>query len=146
MGWDSWVFWKKAVIWDLRLDEASWDSNLGKASPVVCYRMCVRLCSQWVESWRRTNSQLSKNCVSLSLSSCVENLKVKKVIKVLYLNQESRQCFVFFGFLCVWTFYACERLTHPYICIMYFLHIRRLWLCYIHTCNFRINILHYMPT
>ena len=26
--------------------------------------------------------------------------------------------------------YACERLTHPYICIMYISHIRRLWLCY----------------
>ena len=27
------------------------------------------------------------------LSPCVENLKVKKVIKVSYLNKESRQCF-----------------------------------------------------
>ena len=27
------------------------------------------------------------------LSPCVENLKVKKVIKVSYLNQESRQCY-----------------------------------------------------
>ena len=29
----------------------------------------------------------------VSLSPCVENLEVKKVIKVSYLNQESRQCF-----------------------------------------------------
>ena len=35
----------------------------------------------------------------VSLSPRVENLKVKKVIKVSYLNQESRQCFA--GFLCI---------------------------------------------
>ena len=35
----------------------------------------------------------------VSLSSRVENLQVKKVIKVSYLNQESRQCFA--GFLCM---------------------------------------------
>ena len=31
--------------------------------------------------------------LSLSLSTRVENLNLKKVIKVSYLNQESRQCF-----------------------------------------------------
>ena len=36
--------------------------------------------------------------VSLSLLVS-KNLKAKKVIKVSYLNQESRQCFVFFGLL-----------------------------------------------
>ena len=46
----------------------------------------------------------------VSLSPCVKNLNLKKVIKVSYLNQESRQCFVFFGFLCVWTLYE-----HMYI-------------------------------
>ena len=39
----------------------------------------------------------------VSLSPRVENLNLKKVIKVSYLNQESRQCFVFFGFLCICT-------------------------------------------
>ena len=32
-----------------------------------------------------------------SLSPRIENLKVKKVIKVSYLNKESRQCFAYFG-------------------------------------------------
>ena len=33
----------------------------------------------------------------VSLSSRVENLKVKKVMQVSYLNKESRQCFAYFG-------------------------------------------------
>ena len=36
------------------------------ASPVVCCGMHVCLLGQWVESWRWTNSQHRKNCVSLS--------------------------------------------------------------------------------
>ena len=39
-------FWKKAVCWDLRQDKASWDSNLGEASPVVCCGVRVRLLGQ----------------------------------------------------------------------------------------------------
>ena len=50
---------KKAVSLDLRLDEASWDSNLGEASPVMNYGMPAR-------GWVRWNSQYSRNCVSLS--------------------------------------------------------------------------------
>ena len=56
----------------------------------------------------------------VSLSPRVENLNLKKVIKVSYLNQESRQCFVFFGFLCVWTFYEHMYISH--ICIMAMQH------------------------
>ena len=38
----------------------------------------------------------------VSLSPCVENLKVKKVIKVSYLNYRESSVFrVFFGFLCI---------------------------------------------
>ena len=71
----------------------------------------ARCLGQWVESWRWTNSQHRK---IVSLSPRVENLNLKKVIKVSYLNQESRQCFVFFGFLCAWTFYEhYERFIHP---------------------------------
>ena len=46
----------------------------------------------------------------VSLSPRVENLKVKKLIKVSYLNQESRQCFECFS-----DSYACESFTYPYI-------------------------------
>ena len=51
MVWDSWVFLKKTVSWDLRLNEASWNSNLGEASPVVCWGMSTLLWGQWVEIW-----------------------------------------------------------------------------------------------
>ena len=95
MGWDSSVFWKKAVSLNLRQNEASWDLNLGEVSPVVDCGMRASLLGQWVESWRWTNSQHSKK--SVSLPPRVENLKVKKVIKVSYLNQESRQCFECFS-------------------------------------------------
>ena len=61
--------------------------------------------------WFRWNSQHRK---IVPLSPHVKNLKVKRVIKVSYLNQESCQCFVFFRFLCTWTFYTCEYFTYPY--------------------------------
>ena len=94
----------------LNLDAASWDSSLGEDSPVVCCGVRARVC------WVRWNSQHSKNCVSLSLSPRVKYLKVKKVIKVSYLNQESRQCFVFFWFLCVWTF---DEHVNAFIYLLY---------------------------
>ena len=56
----------------------------------------------WVSELRADDGRtvsIEKLCVSLS--SRVENLNLKKVIKVSYLNQESRQFFMFFGFLCV---------------------------------------------
>ena len=69
MGWGFWViFLKKAVSWDLKLDELSWDSDMGDASwflslgearPVGSTRCTVRGVVRW-------NSQHSKNCVSLS--------------------------------------------------------------------------------
>ena len=49
-GREFWLFLKKkAVSWDLSLGEASWDSNLDEASPVMVYGMCARLLRQWVE-------------------------------------------------------------------------------------------------
>ena len=79
------------MSWDLDLGEASWFLD----QPVCPLRGAhARWLSQWVESWRWTNCQHRK-IVSLSR---VENLNLKKVRKVSYLNQESRQCFVFFGF------------------------------------------------
>ena len=54
----------------------------------------------------------------MPLSPRVENLKVKKVIKVSYLNYGESSVFrVFFGFLCIF--------TYPYICIVVsWLHYR----------------------
>ena len=58
-GWEFGDFWKKKSVeilslceasWDLKLDEASWDSDLGEASPVVVYRMRVRLLGQMERS------------------------------------------------------------------------------------------------
>ena len=65
----------------------------------------VHWLSQWFESWRWTNCHHRK---IVSLSPRVENLNWKELIKVPYLYPESRRCFVFFGFLCKWTFYASE--------------------------------------
>ena len=94
-------FWKKqwVEIWD-------WTKRVGIriwARPVQLFAArCGRVC--WVGELRadagRTDSIVK--IVSLSLSLRVENLKVKKVINVSYLNQKSRQCFA--GFLCMWTF------------------------------------------
>ena len=73
----------------------------------------------WVSELRADDGRtvsIEKLCLSLLVS---KNLNLKKVIKVSYLNQESRQCFVFFGFLCVWTFYA--------LCTF---HVSVSWLCY----------------
>ena len=58
---------------------------------------------QWVESWRWTSGQHRK---IVSISPRVENLNLKKVIKVSYLNQESRQCFVYFGIPYVYFTYS----------------------------------------
>ena len=80
------VIFEKAVSWDLSLGEASWFLSLGEASPVGAYGM-------------RRAFVVSDGTVSIvkivSLSPRVENLKVKKVIKVLYLNY--RESSVFFG-------------------------------------------------
>ena len=91
---------KKAVSWNLDLDEPScllwsarvlvgsviWDLNLDESSCVL--RDVPRV----------VGSDGTVSIVKIvSLSPRVENLKVKKVIKVSYLNQESCQCFVFFG-------------------------------------------------
>ena len=70
---------EKAVSWDLNLDEASYFSDLGKASAVWttgCAR--ARWFGQWVDSWRWTNCHHRK---IVSLSPRVETLKLRKVIK-----------------------------------------------------------------
>ena len=85
---------KKAVSWDLNLDEASWFSNLVEARPVGSTRYPAR----------RGNCQHSKNWVSLFPRD--ENLKVKKVIKVSYLNyRESSVSRLFRDSYALWIFH-----------------------------------------
>ena len=107
MGWDCWVFWKKQLveIWD-------WTKRVGIriwARPVQLFTAgCAHVC--WVsELWADAGRTVSI-VKFVSLSPRVENLKVKKVIKVSYLNQESRQCF---GIPM-----PINVLTYPYICIV----------------------------
>ena len=103
MGWDSWWFWIKAVSWDLDLDEVSWFFGPGRGQWVCALRGAhARWLSQSVESWRWTNSQYRK---IVSLSSC-RKPKLKEGNKSFVPEpKETRQCFVFFEFLRVWTFY-----------------------------------------
>ena len=115
IGCDSWVFWKKAVSWDWRQDEASWDSNLGEASPVVCCGMRARLLGQWVETWRWTNIQHSENCVSLFLSSCRKPKSKDSNKSIVPEPRESSLFRVFSGFLYMWTFHVSVYLTYLYI-------------------------------
>ena len=128
------------ILGDLKKKAVSWDPNLGRSS--WDYEERTRLLAQWVEIWRwtkrvdfriwtrpvqlcatgcaarcwvRWNSQHSKNCVSLSPR--VEKPKSqKKLIKVSYLNYRELSVFrVFFGFLCIWTYYISIYFTYsPY--------------------------------
>ena len=100
-------FWKKAVSWDLRQDEAGW--FLSWARP---FHLGVRDVPSIVGS---DGTVSIVKIISLSLSLFLyllvsKNLKIKKVIKVSYLNQESRQCFECFS-----DSYAYERCTYPYV-------------------------------
>ena len=104
------IFEKNAVRWDLKLDEASWDPNLGESS--------------WVYEMRVVGSDGTVSLVKIvSLSPRVENLKVKKVIKVSYLNYRESSVFRVFQ-----DSYASERSTYRYIShirIMDMLHYYR---------------------
>ena len=113
MGWGFWDLKKKTVCWVLGWDGASWFSELAEGRPVRVYGMHARWLSQWVESWRCTNSQHSKKlCLSLLMS---ENLKLKKVNKS-FVPEPRKSSIVsrVFGFLwTLWTFYEhCERFTY----------------------------------
>ena len=138
-------FWKKAVSSDLNQDEASWFFGPGRGqSSYVSMRCAARGGVRW-------NSQHSKNCVSLSPR--FENLKVKKVIKVSYLNKESRQCFSYFGIpmhknvlyirifvyftysritailqLCDWWFHLCHRIAYICCFVSSYLILTLIWL------------------
>ena len=89
--------------------------------------------SQWVESWRCTNSQHSKKlCLSLLMS---ENLKLKKVNESFVPElKESRQCFVFFVFL-----YAYEH-------SMIIVHVLCMWISWSYFWTYMLHSqeLHYV--
>ena len=73
MGWDSWVFWKKQWV-------EIWTST----SPVGTAG-CACVC--WVSELRADIGRTVSIVEIVSLHPRVENLKVKKVIKVSYMNQ-----------------------------------------------------------
>ena len=69
--------------------------------PVHFVNCRVRTRVGWVSELRADDGRtvsIEKLCLSLLVS---KNLNLKKVIKNSYVNQESRQCFMFFGFLCI---------------------------------------------
>ena len=106
-------FWKKELVeiwsWTKRVNFWTW------ARPVQLWTTgCPRL----------VGSDGTVSIVKIvSFSPRVENLKVKKVIKVSYLNYRESSVFrVFFGFLCrcMWTFYVSEYFTYSYLAILHF--------------------------
>ena len=143
MGWGFWgIFEKKAVSWDPKLGELSWD-----------YGVCTHLLGQWVEIWNKrrrvdfriwtrwvdfwagrgqssglrdasriVGSDETVSIVKIVSLTRVENLKIKKVIKVFYLNYQessvSRDSYTY------------ERFTDPYTLHICTFHIFVLWVCY----------------
>ena len=89
-------------------------------------RTCVGLVSELRADDGRTVS------IENWVSPCVENLNLKKVIKVSYLNQESRQCFACFSDSYAYEHY--ERFIPPYV-----LHIRILNMLHIF-----VSVCHYV--
>ena len=108
-------FWKKAVSWDLKLDEAGWFLSPGESSPVGSIRCAARGGVRW-------NSHHSKNCVSLSSCWKPESQEGNKSFE----PELSRSSVfrVFFGFLCIWTFHISVCFT--YLNILY----NHIWLYY----------------
>ena len=119
MGWGFWVILEKKNQlveiwgWTKRVDFL----DLGEASPVMDYGMPAYC-------WVRWNSQHSKNCVCLSLSSCWRpksqdgnESSVPELPRVVSVSS------VFFGFLCMWTFHVSVYCTYPYIVRILILYI-----------------------
>ena len=118
------------MSWNLRLDEASWFFGSGRGQSSLWTTGCARehWLGQWVESWRWTNSQHRK---IVSLSPRVEKPKLKEGNKSFVPEPRESSVFrVFFGFLCVWTFYVYyERFMRLYISPIHIL-VPLSWLCY----------------
>ena len=106
------------MSWDLDFDEASWFFGPGRDQSTYGLGGALHIVGS-------DGTVIIVEIVCLSLSPHVENLNLRKVIKVSYLNQESRQCFVFFGFLCVWTFYAYEHYERFYTSVYLYGRIKR---------------------
>ena len=119
-------FWKKTGSWDLKLDEASWDSDSGPGSPEDLRSEARRVQLGLRDAPRMVRSDGTVSIVKIVyLSPRVENLKVKKVIKVSYLNYRESSVFrVFFGFLCIWTFHVYVYFIYLYRCITAIKHIQ----------------------
>ena len=113
-------FWKKAISWDLSLEEASWFSSLGQARPVKSTRCAARGGARWI-------SQHSRNCVSLFSCWKPKSQKGNKSFV-----PEPRESSVFRVFR---DSYACECFTYLYI--SHISHITNIYInvcVYIHIC------------
>ena len=113
----SWGFWdlKKALSWDLDLDEASWFSELTEARPVGVYGMPTCWLSQWVESWWCTISQHRKKlCFSLLM---LKNLKLKKVNKCFV--PEPISCFSDSYILWTYVHFKHMAISHIHILVVF---------------------------
>ena len=89
------VILNKSSELSLDLDEASEDSGLGEASLFVDGGVGSRV--GWVSELGADDGRTVSIVKLVSVSPRVENLNLKKVIKVSYLYQESRPCFECFS-------------------------------------------------
>ena len=111
IGWDSGWFWKKAVSWDPKLGEASWDLKLDEANPLRGLRDAPRVC------WVRWDGQHSQNCVSLSLLVSEDKTQegnksfVPELKKVVSVSRDSYACERFY--ISVYFTYSYLVIQHP---------------------------------
>ena len=125
MGRDSWVFWKKLLVeirgWTKRVDFWTW------GRPVQLWTTgCPHV----------GGSDGTVGVVKIvSLSSC---WKPKSHEGNKSFVPEPRESSVFRDS------YSCDRLTHPYTCILYISHNHILWMCYICVPTIQIDLFEIM--
>ena len=108
----GWFLKKKAVSWDLKLDEWVEIRSWTKRVDFWTWARPVQLWTTGCPCVVGSDGTVSRVeiCHSLLVS---KNPKVKKLIKVSYLNYREPSVFrVFFGFLCIQTFYISEYFTY----------------------------------
>ena len=86
------------------------------ARPVQFVDCGVRTCVGWVSEMRADDGRTVSIVKIVSLFPRVENLNLKKVIKVSYLNQESRQ------------YFACFSYSYAYEHSMFYEHYERFYI------------------
>ena len=103
MGWDSWVFWKNSSL--LRFGPRRVQLFAAGCEGVGC-----------VSELRADAGRTVSIVKIVSLSPMCRKPKRQEGNKSFVPEPRESSVFrVFFGFLCVWTFYACEQCTDMYI-------------------------------